>query len=133
MYESGSRDPRNVALVLTAIAAAIITLVGVAISVALSAAERRADLAALAAVGAPAERRRALMASQALVVGGLGCTLEVGLGTFVAFTARSTTGSPDFVVPWWNLAAIGIAVPLLAALVAALCTRGRMPLVRRAE
>jgi len=114
-------------------AAAFVTLVGVAISVALSAAEGRADLATLAAVGAPPRRRRALMASQALLVGGLGCLLGVGLGTFIAFTARSATGSPNFVVPWTNLAATAIGVPLLAALVAALCTRSRLPMVRRAE
>ena len=46
--------------------AAFVTLVGVAISVALSAAEGRADLATLAAVGAAPRRRRALAASQAL-------------------------------------------------------------------
>ena len=120
-------------LLLVAAAAAFVTLVGVAISVALSAAEGRADLATLAAVGAPPSRRRGLMASQALLVGGLGCVLGVGLGTFIAFTARATTGSPEFIVPWANLAATGIGVPLLAALVAALCTRGRLPLVRRAE
>jgi putative ABC transport system permease protein len=73
------------------------------------------------------------MAGQALLVGGLGCLLGVGLGTFIAFTARATTGSPELVVPWANLAATGIGVPLLAALVAALCTRGRLPMVRRAE
>lgn len=126
-------DSRNLALLLVAIAAAFVTLVGVAISVALSAAEGRADLATLAAVGAPPSRRRELMAAQALLVGGLGCVLGVCLGTFIAFTARATTGSPDFVVPWANLAATGIGVPLLAAAVAALCTRGKLPLVRRAE
>ena len=126
-------DPKNLALLLIAIAAGFVTLVGVAISVALSAAEGRADLATLAAVGAPASRRRALMAGQALLVGGLGCVLGVGLGSFIAFTARATTGSPEFVVPWANLAATGVGVPLLAALVAALCTRRTLPLVRRAE
>jgi hypothetical protein len=54
------------------IVAAFVTLVGVAISVALSAAEGRADLATLAAVGAPPRRRRALATSQALLVAGLG-------------------------------------------------------------
>ncbi len=131
--DRGPRDDRNLVLLLVAVAAAFVTLVGVAISVALSAAEGRADLATLAAVGAPPSRRRGLMASQALLVGGLGCVLGVGLGTCIAFAARTMTGSPDFVVPWANLVATGIGVPLLAALVAALCTRGRLPLVRRAE
>jgi putative ABC transport system permease protein len=131
--ERGPDGPRELLLGLIAAAAAFVTLVGVAISVALSAAEGRADLATLAAVGAQPRRRRALMASQALLVGGLGCVLGVALGTFVAFTARATTGSPDFVVPWANLAATAVGVPLLAALVAALCTRSRLPMVRRAE
>ena len=131
--DRGPDNPKDLVLLLVAAAAAFVTLVGVAISVALSAAEGRADLATLAAVGAPPSRRRGLMASQALLVGGLGCVIGVGLGTFIAFTARATTGSPEFIVPWANLAATGIGVPLLAALVAALCTRGRLPLVRRAE
>jgi len=124
---------RNAILLVVALIAGLVTLLGVAISVALSAAEGRADLATLAAVGAPPRRRRALVATQALFVGGLGGLLGTALGTFVAFTARATTGSPDFVVPWWNLAATGVGAPLVAALVAAACTRGRLPLVRRAE
>jgi putative ABC transport system permease protein len=112
--------------------AAFVTLVGVAISVALSAAEGRADLATLAAVGAAPRRRRALAASQALVIAGLGCVVGIAFGAFVAFTARSTTGSPDFVVPWLNLAVTGIVVPLLAVLVATVFTPSRLPLVRRA-
>jgi len=36
-------------------------------------------------------------------------------------------------VPWANVVTTGIGVPLLAALVAAICTRSRLPMVRRAE
>ena len=131
--DDADRPPENLALLLVALAAGFVTLVGVAISVALSAAEGRADLATLAAVGAPPGRRRLLVANQALLVGGLGCLLGVVLGTFIAFTARATTGSPDFVVPWGNVVGTAVGVPLLAALVAAACTRSRLPLVRRAE
>jgi putative ABC transport system permease protein len=131
--ESGSQITRDMVLLIVALVAGLVTLLGVGISIALSAAEGRADLATLAAVGAPPGRRRSLVAVQALLVGGLGGLLGVALGTFVAFTARATTESPDFVVPWWNLAAAGLGAPLLAAIVAALCTRGRLPLVRRAE
>lgn len=132
-YDTAPDNPENLAMLLIAAAAAIVTLLGVAISVALSAAEGRADLATLAAVGAPPRRRRALMAGQALLVGGLGCLLGVALGTFVAYTARATTGSPELVVPWANLVVTAIGVPLLAAGVAALCTRSRMPMVRRLD
>jgi len=55
-----------------ALIAGLVTLLGGAISVALSAAEGRADRATLAAVGAPPRRRRELVAMQALLVGGLG-------------------------------------------------------------
>jgi putative ABC transport system permease protein len=120
-------------LLIVALIAGLVTLFSVAISVALSAAEGRADLATLAAVGAPPGRRRSLVAHQALLIGGLGGLLGVGLGAFVAYSARALTGSPDFVAPWWNLAAAGFGAPLVAALVAAACTRGRLPLVRRAE
>ena len=112
--------------------AAFVTLVGVAISVALSAAEGRADLATLAAVGAAPRRRRALAAFQALVIAGLGCAIGLAGGAFVAYTARTTTGAPEFVVPWANLAMTGLVVPLLAVLVAAVFTPSRLPLVRRA-
>lgn len=132
-YDDGLDQHRNLVLLLIAAASALVTLIGVAISIALSAAEGRADVATLAVVGAPAGRRRALLACQALLVGGLGCLLGVALGMFIAYIARATTGSPDFVVPWANLAATGLGVPLLAALVAAASTRGRLPLVRRAD
>jgi putative ABC transport system permease protein len=130
---SGQGIKRDTILLVVALIAGLVTLLSVGISIALSAAEGRADLATLAAVGAPPGRRRSLVAFQALLVGGLGGLLGVALGTFVAFTARATTGSPDFVVPWWNLLAAGLGAPAVAALVAALCTRGRLPVVRRSE
>jgi putative ABC transport system permease protein len=131
--ETGPGGETSIVLLIAAIAAGFVTLVGVAISVALSAAEGRADLATLAAVGAPPRRRRSLAAAQALLVGGLGCLLGLGLGTFVSVTLRATTGAPELVVPWLNLAAVGLAVPLLAVLVAALLTPSRLPLARRSE
>jgi putative ABC transport system permease protein len=130
--ESGPDTPGKGGLLAAAAIAAFVTLVGVAISVALSAAEGRADLATLAAVGAAPARRRALAGGQALLIAGLGGVVGVVFGGFVAFIARATTGSPDFVVPWLNLAVTGIVVPLLAVLVATAFTPSRLPLVRRA-
>ena len=132
LIERGPEKPTNTPLLIAIIAAAFITLAGAAISIALSAAEGRADLATLAAVGAAPRRRRALAASQALVIAGVGCGLGVALGTFVAYTVSSTSGVPGFVVPWTNLALTAIAVPALAMLVAAVFTPSRLPLVRRA-
>jgi putative ABC transport system permease protein len=130
-FEDGPDVPGEAILLAISAIAAFVTLVGVAISVALSAAEGRADLATLAAVGAPPRRRRALAASQALLVGGLGCALGVGFGTFVAYTARATTGAPEFAIPWGNLAVTALVVPLLAVLVATVFTPSRLPLMRR--
>ncbi|MGH8906242.1 MAG: FtsX-like permease family protein [Egibacteraceae bacterium] len=133
--EYGARQARDRDLPLLALTAVVgvLTVAGVAVTVALSAAESRADLATLAAVGASPHRRRMLAACQALLIGGLGCVLGIAFGTFVVFTARRTTGSPDFVVPWANLALGGLVVPLLAALLPAALTPSRLPLARRTE
>src|SRR4051812_10859036 len=131
LIERGPDKPTNTPLLIAIIAAAFITLAGAAISIALSAAEGRADLATLAAVGAAPRRRRALASSQALLIAGVGCLLGVALGTFVAYTVRSTSGAPGFVVPWANLALTALAVPVLAMVVAAVFTPSRLPLVRR--
>ncbi|HWM09565.1 MAG TPA: ABC transporter permease [Solirubrobacteraceae bacterium] len=130
--EEGPQSLPGALLLIIAAVAGLVTLIGVAISVALSAAEGRADLATLAAVGAPPRRRRALAAAQALVIAGLGCAMGVGFGAFVAYTARATTGAPGFAVPWANLGVTAIAVPLLATLVAAAFVPSRLPLMRRA-
>jgi putative ABC transport system permease protein len=130
---TGPNKPVNLILAVLAAVAAFVTLTGVAVSVTLSVAEGRADAATLAAVGAQPGRRRALAASQALLVGGLGTALGAGVGTFIAFTAHRTTGSVRFVVPWAELAATTVAVPLLAAGVAAAVTHSNLPMVRRVE
>jgi hypothetical protein len=62
----------------------------------------------------------------------LGCVVGVTFGGFVAYTARVTTRSPDFVVPWLSLGVTGLVVPLLAVFVATAFTPSRLPLVRRA-
>lgn len=131
--EQGPSDPSRGLMLMAAAAAGFVTVVGVAISVALSAAEGRADLATLAAVGAPPRRRRSLAASQAALVGGLGCLLGLGLGAFVAYTLRSTVGADTWIVPWSHLLIVGIAVPAVAVAVAAIFTPSRLPLVARRQ
>ncbi|MGH8775619.1 MAG: FtsX-like permease family protein, partial [Jiangellaceae bacterium] len=126
-------DGTDIVFIALAAGSAFVTLVGVAISVALAAAEGRADLATLAAVGAPPRRRRAMAGAQALVVGGLGTTLGVALGVYMAVTSWPTTGSPDFIVPWQNVLITGIGVPVLAVVIAMVFTPSRLPLVRRLE
>lgn len=123
---------RRVYLLISGIAG-LVTLVGVAITIALSAAEGRADLATMAAVGAPPRRRRAIVAAQALFVASLGVVAGVLFGSCFAYAARSTFGAPEFTIPWSSLGATLVLVPLLAMVVAALCTPSRFPLQRRIE
>lgn len=114
-------------------AATLVTLFGVGISVALSAAEGRSDLATLAAVGAPPRRRRTLAAAQAWLLGQLGCLLGIGVGALYGYTGHVAVGSPYFAVPWASLAAVAIGVPGLAAAVAWGLSRSKLPMVRRIE
>ena len=111
----------------------MVTLLGVAISVSLSAAEGRADLATLAAVGAPSAAAANLAAAQAWVLGQLGCLLGVGVGALYGYTAHAAFGSPHFVVPWREIGGIVIVVPLFAGLLAWLMTRSRLPMVSRID
>ncbi|WP_053203855.1 ABC transporter permease [Jiangella muralis] len=124
------RDPAVLAL--TA-GAAFVTLVGVAIAVSLAAAEGRADLATLAAVGAPPRRRRGLAGAQALVVGGMGVLIGSGLGIYFAYLVWPALGAPDFIWAWDSLVLTGVAVPVLAVLVAVIFTPSRLPMIRRVE
>jgi putative ABC transport system permease protein len=131
--EQGYQDPGNKILLGVLGVAAVVTLLGVAISVSLSAAEGRADLATLAAVGASPRRRRNLAAAQAWMLGQLGCVLGVGVGALYGYTAHAAFGSPHFTVPWAELGGTLIAVPLFAAALAWLLTRSRLPMVARID
>ncbi|GAB3940506.1 hypothetical protein GCM10029976_058310 [Kribbella albertanoniae] len=133
VVEKGYQDPTRKLLIGVIVAAAVVTLLGVAISVSLSAAEGRADLATLAAIGAPPHRRRSLAAAQAWVLGQLGCVLGVGVGALYGYTAHAAFGSPTFAVPWLSLATIVIVVPLFAGLIAWALTRSRLPMVARID
>ncbi|MET7278826.1 FtsX-like permease family protein [Kribbella sp. NPDC005582] len=131
--ERGYQNPSGTILLWILIAAAVVTLLGVAISVSLSAAEGRADLATLAAVGASPRRRRNLAAAQAWFLGQLGCVLGVGVGALYGYTAHAAFGSPHFTVPWAEIGGTLIVVPAFAAALAWLLTRSRLPMVARID
>ena len=114
-------------------AAALIALLGVAMCVALSAAEGRPDLATLSAIGAPPGRRRRLAGAQALVLAVIGVVLGLGFGFYFARAARPATGATETIVPWSDLMLTVAAVPLLAVLVAMLGSIGRVPMTRRVD
>jgi putative ABC transport system permease protein len=137
--ERGAQGDPN-AFVLMLIAAAL--LVGVAatgIAVALAAAESRADLATLSAVGASPRMRRRFAAAQAGVITVIGVGMGIGAGLVfgrvlvMALEAQALYDGYAWraVTPWSALGAIGIGLPLLTMLGAFLLTRSRLPMVRR--
>jgi putative ABC transport system permease protein len=125
-------DDALVLAVLTG-ACAFVTLVGTAIAVALSAAEARSDHATLLAVGADPRRRRALAMAQAGTVSLLGVGLGVVLGGIVGAAMLGADINRPLLLPWTTLSQIVIGIPLLGVVIAGLCTRSRLPMVRRME
>ncbi|MGI5522819.1 FtsX-like permease family protein [Micromonospora sp. CA-259024] len=137
--------PRDVSplLLLLAAAAGLITVGAAGIATALAAAEGRAELTTLAAVGAAPAVRRLLAICQAGVIAGLGSVLGIvaGLGTaaIVLFSANRqyATAWPipapyPFLVPWPALGVL-VLVPVVAMLGAGLFTRARLPIERRLD
>jgi putative ABC transport system permease protein len=140
--ERGAPEPNVTALVVMAIVAGVITLGAAAIATGLAAADGRADLSTLAAVGGSPRVRRILSLSQSGVIAGLGSLLGVaaGLGASVAvlyalnqrYAAIWPAPTPyPITVPWLNLGVALVVVPLIAMLGAGLLTRSRLPIERR--
>jgi putative ABC transport system permease protein len=138
------RGPRAGAagLVVLAIVAGVITLGAAAIATGLAAADGRADLSTLAAVGASPRVRRALSLSQSGVIAGLGSLLGViaGLGAAAAVLFALNRAYADLwpapapypiAVPWLNLGVALLVVPLISMLGAGLLTPSRLPIERR--
>ncbi|MFE6648417.1 FtsX-like permease family protein [Nocardioides sp. NPDC057772] len=102
------------------------------------------DLATLSAVGARTRTRRGVAASYALVVALLGAIPGALIG-FVPGIAISypitTEGWPErdsvaahyLEIPWSLVAVVVVGLPLLIALIVAVTTRSRLPMVARVE
>jgi len=143
--ERGYRSAYGIGLLALAVGSAVIVLGASGIATGLAAADGRADLATLAAVGASPRTRRTLAAFQSATTAGLGTMLGAAAGLVPAVAIlRATTktvayvdGRPELapglpiVLPWANIAATLLVVPLLAAAAAALLTRSRLPMVQR--
>jgi putative ABC transport system permease protein len=125
--------------------AAFLVLVVTLISTALAMAEQQSDQGTFAAVGATRRTRRAVAASQSMVVGFLGAILGVAVGlvpgiavTYPLTTENSydpavgvdTSTGPFLEIPWQPLLLVVVGVPLLAGLLSALAVR-RAPAVTR--
>lgn len=138
--ERGYVSDYGVGLVALAAASAVLVLGASGIATGLAAADGRADLATLAAVGASPALRRRLAAFQSAVTAVLGTALGVVAGLVPAYglivALNSSLGAEDpagypLVVPWALLLVTAVVVPLLAALAAGALTRSRLPMVRR--
>lgn len=144
-------DSSTVLLALT-VFAGLVTIGAAGIATGLAQADAEADLKTLAAVGAAPRVRRTLSGFQCGVVAAMGVVLGSAAGVLPAIGLRLTEkreaaawyqkaldngwsygGEPfvPIVVPWETLAALLVAVPLGAALLAALVTRSRGALARR--
>jgi len=143
--ERGYQSDYGLGLLALAIGSAVIVLGASGIATGLAAADGRADLATLAAVGASPRTRRVLAASQSACTAGLGTLLGTvaGLVPAVAILRAMTNtlgvvdGEPvrqtvlPITLPWANIGVTLLVVPLLAALAAMALTRSRLPMVRR--
>ncbi|MFI1014606.1 ABC transporter permease [Streptomyces sp. NPDC020965] len=151
--EEGYTSENNIIMLSLAIFAGLITIGAAGIATGLAQADAEADLKTLAAVGAPPRVRRTLSAFQCGVVAAMGVLLGSAAGVLPAIGLRLTDrreqmawyemaldegyGGIDtapyvpIVVPWGTLATLLIAVPVGAALLAALLTRSRGALARR--
>jgi putative ABC transport system permease protein len=111
---------------------ALVTLSAAGITTGLSMADSRKDHVTLAGVGAAPRLRKALAGSQALMTAGLGTLLGSLSGTVPALLLVTATGvARTAVVPWLQLAALLVAVPLTGAALAWLFTRAKLPVSRR--
>ncbi|MFI2210322.1 FtsX-like permease family protein [Streptomyces sp. NPDC020141] len=151
--EKGYTSENDIVLLSLAIFAGLITIGAAGIATGLSQADAEADLKTLAAVGAPPRVRRTLSGFQCGVVATMGVVLGTVAGVLPAIGLRladrreamrvfqesldegySTAADAPFipiVMPWPTLVALLIAVPIGAALLAALVTRSRGALARR--
>ncbi|MDQ0680028.1 putative ABC transport system permease protein [Arthrobacter pascens] len=116
---------------------ALITLSAAGITTGLSLADSRSDHMTLAGVGAAPRLRKALAGAQALMTGGLGSILGCLAGVAPAIiivhaSGRATGVASDAVVPWVQLLALLVVVPLTGAALAWMFTRARLPMSRRA-
>jgi putative ABC transport system permease protein len=129
-------------LLMLAVVAGVITLGAAAIATGLAAADGRADLGTLAAVGASPRVRRLLSLSQSGVIAGLGSLLgaAAALAGSVAVLLALNRGDADLwpaptpypiTMPWLNVAVALLVVPMVAMLGAGLLTPSRLPIERR--
>lgn len=136
-----SRSAGPIVFILALVAGAI-ALGAASIATGLAAADGRADLATLAAVGAAPRVRRLLSLSQSGVIAGLGSLLGSVAGLGSGFAVLIALNRPwadvwpsadplPLAVPWLSLGIVLLAVPAVAMLSAGMLTRSRLPIEAR--
>ncbi|MEU9884855.1 FtsX-like permease family protein [Sphaerisporangium sp. NPDC051011] len=145
--ERGPQRAGSIVTVLLLAAAITLVLGGTFAATGLAAADARPDVATLGAIGAPPRVRRFVTAGQAWFIAATGVTLGAAVGFVpgVAATLEAanvilpegvnqfTTHVPLVVIPWASIAALVLLLPLVAAVVAGVFARTRVPLARRVE
>lgn len=112
-------------------AAALIAILAALIATALANIDSRDDLTVLASVGASPGTRRVLSFSRAAVIAGIGTVIGAIAGILPARAWVKSIGAP-VVIPWTAVGAAVVGIPLLAAVLAWLFTRARLPSERAA-
>ncbi|MER6094515.1 ABC transporter permease [Streptomyces sp. NPDC001728] len=152
--EEGFVNGNSLILLSLSIFAGLVTIGAAGIATGLAQADAEADLKTLAAVGAPPRVRRTLSGFQCGVVAAMGVILGSAAGMLPAMGLRLTEERDQIamykqslaegwggdmsepfvpiVIPWETLGGLLVAVPLGAALLAALVTRSRGAVARRA-
>ncbi|WP_405796973.1 ABC transporter permease [Streptomyces sp. NBC_01506] len=154
--EKGFVPESSTTMLALAVFAGLITIGAAGIATGLAQADAEADLKTLAAVGAPPRVRKALSGFQCGVVAAMGVLLGSASGILPAIGLRFTERRAEdqmyarmldegwgggtepaapfvpVVIPWETLGLLLVAVPLGAAALAALVTRSRGALARRA-
>ncbi|WP_349931252.1 FtsX-like permease family protein [Glutamicibacter mishrai] len=107
--------------------AVLIALIGVANTLSLSVLERTRENSLLRALGLKKKQLRSMLATEAVLIGGvaalLGMILGVAYGLLGAQSALASMGTLTYSIPWWQLAAV-LAISVIAALLASI-TPGR--------
>lgn len=112
--------------------AALVALSAAAVTAGLALADGRTDHVTLAGVGAAPTLRKRLAAAQTAFGAGLGVVLGMPAGILPAVAVLTALQRYQLVIPWPQLVALVVLVPLIGAGAAWLFTRARLPMTRRA-
>jgi putative ABC transport system permease protein len=130
-FESGPATNIGILLWLIVIGGALVTLSAAGITAGLALADGRNDHATLASVGADTKLRKAISGSQTLMTAMLGTVLGIVAGSIPVIVVLSLQRGFPIVVPWMQMGALMIIVPLFGAAAALVLTKGKLPMTMR--